>query len=155
MISHSFEELRQRMSIIHVNHIQADCKNRFSSLIDMSDVTTSDKGNREAQFLTRALSAFVISAVAKVDNEIAALSVVDESQDDGIDGFYFSKTDHIAYIVQSKWSKDGNGTIELGSVLKFIKGIGDILENRSQSLGPKMRAMVADINNFLADSQAT
>jgi hypothetical protein len=120
----------------------------------MSDITTLDKEQRETHFLTRSLSAFVISAVAKVDDDIAALSVVDESQDDGIDAFYFSKTDHIAYLVQSKWAKNGNGTIDLGSVLKFIKGVEDLLANRTNLLGPKMQNNAADINSFLTDSQA-
>lgn len=142
------------MSIIHVNHIQADCKKRFSSLIDMSDVKTSDKEQKELQFLTRALTAFAVSAVAKVDDEIAALSVVDGSLDDGIDGFYFSKTEHIAYVVQSKWVKNGSGTIDLGSVLKFIKGVDDLLHNDVQLLGPKMRSCASDIDSFLTDSQA-
>lgn len=137
MISPTIEESGQTMSIIRVNHIQADCKNRFSSLIDMSDVKTPDKDQRENELLTRCLSAFVVSAVAKVDDDIAALSVVDESHDDGIDAFYFSKVDHVAYLVQSKWVKNGTGTIDLGSVLKFKKGVEDFLNNRIELLGPK------------------
>jgi len=143
------------MSIIHVNHIQADCRNRFSLLIDMADVTTADTERKESQFLTRALSAFIIAAVAKVDDDVAAHSVVDESQDDGIDAFYFSKAEHIAYIAQSKWVKDGLGTIDLGSVLKFIKGVNDLLNNHIDLLGPKMKNASAAINDFLTDSQAT
>jgi hypothetical protein len=51
------------MSIIHVNHIQSNCRSLFSS-IDMSDVTTTDPGDREDKFLSRALAAFAIAATA-------------------------------------------------------------------------------------------
>jgi hypothetical protein len=53
------------MSIIHVNHIQSNCRARFSGLIDMSDVTTTKPDERDSNFLTRALAAFSIAAVAQ------------------------------------------------------------------------------------------
>lgn len=89
------------MSIIHVNHIQSNCRSRFSSTIDMSDVTTTDTGERDDKFLSRSLAAFAIAATAKVDDNIAAQSVVDEYRDDGIDAFLYDPNEHVAYLVQS------------------------------------------------------
>lgn len=117
------------MSIIQVNHIQSSCKARFSALIDMSDETATDPEERDTHFLTRALAAFSISALAKIDDTAAAKAVVDEYHDDGIDGFYFDRIEHVAYIVQSKWAKNGSGSIDLGSVLKFSQGVNHLLEN--------------------------
>lgn len=142
------------MSIIQVNHIQSNCKARFSPLIDLSDVGTANAEDRENHLLTRSLAAFSIAALAKVDDATAAKSVVDECQDDGIDGFFFDRVEHIAYLVQSKWAKNGTGSIDLGSVLKFIQGVNHFLEGKVDNLGPKMRAKNQDIQDALADSQA-
>lgn len=143
------------MSIIHVNHIQSNCRSRFSSTIDMSDVTTTDPGERDDKFLSRSLAAFAIAATAKVDDNIAAQSVVDEYHDDGIDAFLYDPNEHVAYLVQSKWAKNGNSTIDLGSALKFQQGVNHFLENKVTLLGPKMQARSADIQAVLDDSQAT
>lgn len=142
------------MSVIHVQHIEANCRARFASLIDMSDVTTTDTEQKDNQFLSRALAAFAISAASKTDDATAAKAVVDEYKDDGIDAFLFDHIEHVAYLVQSKWIKDGNGSPDLGSVLKFIQGINHFLENKVTMLGPKLQGKTSDIQDALADSQA-
>lgn len=143
------------MSIIQVGHIEKNCKARFASAIDMSDVKGSDPDERENKFLSRALAAFAIAAATKTDDVSAAKAVVDEFHDDGIDAFYFDRPEHIAYLVQSKWIKDGNGSPDLGSTLKFIQGINHLLEDKVTLLGPKMQAKSAEIQDVLSDSQAT
>jgi hypothetical protein len=143
------------MSIIQVGHIKKDCLARFSALVDMADIKATDGTQRENHFLSRALAAFSVAAVAKTDDVTAAKSVVDEFQDDGIDAFYFDRTEHIAYLVQSKWSADGSGSVDLGSILKFIQGINHLLEDKISLLGPKMQAKTADIQDALSDSQVT
>lgn len=143
------------MSIIQVNHIQSSCRTRFATLIDLSDVKTTDPDERDNQFLTRALAAFTIAAVAKVDDIQSAKSVVDEFHDDGIDAFFFDRTEHVAYLVQSKWIKNGSNSMDLGSVLKFIQGVNHLLEGKITELGSKMQAKNQDIQDVLADSQAT
>jgi hypothetical protein len=144
------------MSIIQVNHIKSNCVARFSSLVDLSDIAaTASAEDRESNFLTRSLTAFCVAALAKVDDTLAANSVVDEYQDDGIDGFFFDRIEHRAYLIQSKWAKNGSGSIDLGSVLKFIQGVNHFIEGKVAALGPKMRAKAQDIQDVLADSQAT
>jgi hypothetical protein len=142
------------MSIIHVQHIEASCRARFASLIDMSDVTAKDNEQKDSQFLSRALAAFAVAAVSKTDDVTAAKAVVDEYQDDGIDAFFFDSGEHVAYLVQSKWIKDGTSSPDLGSILKFIQGINHFLENKVTMLGPKLQSKSSDIQDALADSQA-
>jgi hypothetical protein len=121
----------------------------------MSDVTTTNLDDRDSQFLTRALAAFSIAALAKIDDASAAKSVVDEYHDDGIDAFYFDRIEHVAYLIQSKWVKNGSNSIDLGSMLKFIQGVNHFLEGQIAQLGPKMQVKNQDILDVLADSQAT
>jgi len=143
------------MSIIQVNHIQSNCKSRFSALIDLADVHTVLPEEKENHFLTRALAAFSVAAIARVDDSLASQSVVDEAYDDGIDAFFFDRAEHVCYLVQSKWVKNGTNTIDVGSVLKFVQGVNHFLEGKSGLLGPKLRAKAQDIQDVLADSQAT
>jgi hypothetical protein len=121
------------MSIIQVNHIRSNCKSRFSTLVDISDITTTDGEEKEVNFLSRALAAFAVAATAKIDDALAAQSVVDEFKDDGIDAFFFDRTEHIAYLVQSKWVKEGTKSIDVGSVHKFLQGVNHFLENKMSS----------------------
>ncbi len=143
------------MSIIQVNHIASNCKSRFSSLIDMSDLKPSTPPeDRESTFLTRALAAFSLSALANIDNIMSSQSVVDQYGDNGIDGFFYDRDEHTCYLVQSKWSKNGTGTIDLGAMLKFTKGVNDLLESKLGEMGPKLAKKSQDVNDALADSQA-
>jgi hypothetical protein len=143
------------MSIIHVGHIKANCETRFSSLVDTSDIHATSADDRETHFLSRALAAFSVAEAAKVDDRIAAESVVDEQNDDGIDAFYFDRAEHVCYLVQSKWIKSGNGSPDVASVLKFIQGVNHLLGDNQAALGPKLRAKNTDIQDVLADSQAS
>src|SRR5208282_1486475 len=91
------------MSIIQVNHIQSNCRQRFTGLIDLTDISHLAPQDQDTNFLTRALAAFSLAATARIDDSIAAKAVVDEYKDDGIDAFYFDRTERVCYLVQSKW----------------------------------------------------
>src|SRR6185369_3868433 len=112
------------MSILHVGHIQAAIDKRFRGLIDLSDLPAGiDEANRENCFLTRVLSAFVVAELSVVADQIAAASVVDCFHDNGIDALFFDASERVCYLVQSKFSKNGTGSIDLGSALKFKQGV--------------------------------
>ena len=143
------------MSIIAVNHIQANCRQRFTGLIDLTDIGHLAPQDQDNHFLTRALAAFSISAVARIDDATAAKHLVDEYKDDGIDAFYFDRAERVCYLVQSKWDKTGNGSIDLGSTLKFIQGINHFMGGEVQLLGPKLQAHGNEIKEALEDSQTT
>ena len=144
-----------QMSIIQVNHIRSNCKSRFSTLVDVSDITTTNPEEKEINILSRGLAAFAVSAAARIDDTLAAKSVVDEYHDDGIDAFFFDRNEHVAYLVQSKWVKEGTKSIDVGSIHKFLAGVNHILEGGISKLGPKMQAKAQEIQDALEDSQAT
>jgi hypothetical protein len=141
------------MSILHVNHITAALKNRFTDKIDLSDIPTQ-RTDRENFFLTRALAAFVIAELAKVDDAVAASSVVDGGSDNGIDAFFFDRSERVCYVVQSKFIKSGSGSMDLGDMLKFTEGLRDLLEPRLDKFA-KLALKKQDISDVLSDSNAT
>ena len=126
------------MSILHVGHIQAAIVKRFDKLIDVSDAKALA---REDCLLTRGLAAFVIAELSGADDKIAAASVVDGFGDNGIDALYFDAPERVCYLVQSKWVKNGNGSVDLGSVLKFKQGVHDFFQGNLEPFGPKMKKL--------------
>ena len=91
----------------HVNHIQSNCRTRFTSLIDMSDVTTANPEERGEQVLRAVLWLPLLSLRwQKLMTKLPPCRVVDEYHDAGIDAFFFDPSEHVAYIVQSKWVKE-------------------------------------------------
>src|SRR5436190_1375365 len=101
MIAAIAPEVR-RMGVIQVGHIKSACEKRFSDLIDLTDLKPSTPDEeRENHFLTRALAAFAIAELAKVDDRLAVDAVVDEFHDDGIDAFFFDRAEHVCYLEQS------------------------------------------------------
>ena len=66
--------------------------------------------------------------LAKVDPQIAAASITDSFDDNGIDAIRYDQDDRVLFLVQSKWHKNGQGSIESAEVMKFVQGVRDLLE---------------------------
>lgn len=141
------------MSIIDVGHIKAAIEKRFTGLIDLSDV----KGSQGAAdvFLTRGLASFVVAELCRIEDKAAADSVVDEFGDNGIDAICFDAAERICYLVLSKWIKNGNGSINVGSALKFKEGVHDFFQGDETKFGPKMRKVWPQVEEILADVKNT
>lgn len=142
---------RYIMSTIQVAHIKSAMESRFGALVDVCDVPEAEQADC---LLTRSLAAFLIAELAKVDDARAASCVVDGFMDNGIDAIYYDRTEHVCYLVQSKWIKSGNGSISTGTILKLTTGIQDLLEVKREAFGPKMQAKWADVKDIVADSLA-
>ena len=93
----------------------------------------------------------MISELSDADDNAAAASVVDGAQDNGIDAFYFDATELVCYLVQSKWIKSGDGSVDLGSVHKFKQGVHDFFQADLAKFGPKMRSCQPTIDQVLGD----
>lgn len=140
------------MSVIHVGHIRAAIDKRFRGLIDVSDVNASQA---EDALLTRGLSAFVIAELCGAEDAQAASSVVDEWGDGGIDALYFDAVERVCYLVQSKWIKNGNGSVDVGSALKFKEGVHHFFQGDQEYFGPKMKRLWPLAEQILAESRNT
>lgn len=111
---------------VQVMRIATKFKEMFSDEIDMADVDVASE-KFENCFNSRCLAAYALMVQCDIDNEGAAKCVTDGFHDWGIDAVYKDESSKILYVVQAKWSNDGNGTIAQGDSLKFISGIEKIL----------------------------
>ena len=143
------------MGTLHISHIKAALKKRFSDLIDLSDLPQKIlETEKENFFLSRALSAFVVAELASIDDKIAVKAVVDGSRDNGIDAFYFDQKEQVCYLIQSKWIHNGKGSVELGEMHKFLQGVQDLLEFKLERFN-KLQLMKTEIQTVLSDPQTT
>src|SRR5207248_1991690 len=118
------------MSELHIRQIRAALDKTFRSLIGVSDLASFPSDKQEAGFLTRAQAAFCLAHLADISPEDAAGSVTDGFKDNGIDATYYHPTEHVLYLVQSKWRQDGSGSVDRGEIQRFIKGFKDLINAR-------------------------
>lgn len=136
------------MSVIHINQIKKKIKDMFKKKLDLTDGSSKD----ENKILTRCLAAFAIYNSFECTVEEAANSVVDGSDDNGIDAIHYSPLNKKLIIVQSKWSNTGAGEPDSAGILKFCKGIEDLVNSRFDRFNKKInekRKMIEEaLNGF-------
>jgi len=110
------------VSDYHINRIASVLDETFASLIDMTDWNGRPPSDIRAAFLSRALAALCIKAMAETNDKIAAASIVDGYDNGGIDALLFDQVNDTFYFVQSKWSM-----MDSNSVGRFAEGVRDIL----------------------------
>lgn len=101
--------------------------------------------------MTRALSAYTISHFAQIENEVAASSVVDGGNDNGIDAVYYDEKSRLLYLIQSKWRHDGKSEPSNGDIKKFIGGVKDLFNQRFDVFNEKVNSKKDTIVNSLND----
>jgi hypothetical protein len=138
------------MSIVHLRQIEAKLKSLFINLIDLDDYNGKPQPEKDSAFLTRALAAFSILFSADISPDIAAFSVTDGSQDNGIDAIYFDDREKILFLVQTKWRHDGKGSIEQGDSLKFINGVKALINAEFERFNDKIKSRETEITEALS-----
>lgn len=126
---------------------QKSSGNKICSLVNLSDYSNRPQNERDNVGLTRALAAFALSIQADISDDIAANSIVDGFNDNGLDSIYYSASDKVLYFVQSKWSNDGTGSIDQGSVEKFVRGVRDMLALKIEHFNDKLKNRQAELES--------
>jgi len=65
----------------------------------------------------------------------------------------YSKKDRTLYLVQSKYHRDGKGSIEVGEVHKFLKGVDDLIQARFDKFNNRIRSRKTELMDKLMDAQ--
>ena len=138
------------MSILHLNQIKNHLETNYSGLVDITDCK-GDAHQTEGVFLTRALSAYAIQYYSGVTPILAAKSIIDGGDDNGIDAILYSSDTKTLYISQSKWMRDGKGEPENGDVKKFLSGIKDLFNLSFDRFNSKLQAKETIIKNAIVD----
>lgn len=136
---------------IEITHVPGRLRQDFTGKIP--EATTGTAGEREANFLSRALAAFAVKKLAGCTLDEAAGAIVDGGGDGGIDAIWYSAASHKLWLAQSKFIRDGRGEPALGDVAKFKTGLENLLQGNFsafatnsawKALIPKLHAIFND-----------
>jgi hypothetical protein len=78
--------------------------------------------------------------------------VTDGTGDNGVDAIYFDEVERRLYIVQSKWTADGKGSVERGDIQKFITGIHDLINTRFERFNARVQAKQGEVEAAVFDA---
>jgi AIPR protein len=139
------------MSIVQIRHITRALETEFRPFVDMGDYLGKPKHMEEDAFYSRAQAAFSLVITAKATPAVAGSCVVDSFDDNGIDAIYFEPDEKMLFLVQSKWHKTGNGSIDSAEVMKFVQGVRNLLEADFSRFNEKVRRQATSILAALDD----
>lgn len=137
---------------IEIEHIEVFLKTTFSSKGLLPDVATLPNRDKVVNFLSKALAAFAVQVYAHVSPDVAAASVTDGRDDNGIDAFYFHEATHTLWCVQSKFIQDGSGQPDLKDVALFPGGVRALLKGELDRFNKFFKNRKAEIDKALADA---
>lgn len=141
------------MGDLHVAQIRRRLTDTTYPHIDVSDVVSHGPDQVESYRITRALAAFVLTKLAGLDNEEAALCVTDGTDDNGIDAIAIVDSDPPRlYVVQTKWSETGNKGAALDEMMKFQKGLADLVSGKWERFNDKVKKREAELDRILLNT---
>jgi hypothetical protein len=110
----------------------------------------ANDAERQRNFYSRALPAFVLTRQAGADAGQAAAAIVDGGFDHGIDAVFVG-ADLTVWVLQSKYIDAGIGEPELGEVHKFCTGVRDLLRGQWARFNAALQAKTAELQRALND----
>lgn len=137
------------MAQLHVRHIKQAILKDFSHILDLSDLELKSASDKEDGTLTRAQMAYSLSYISGCDNEQASNSITDGYMDNGIDSIFYSRVNHVLYFGQSKWKKNGAGSIDVGSIRKFLGGVEKVINSNYSRVNEKIKSKQTEVEDAL------
>lgn len=129
--------------------IQSKLDELFKNKIDLSDVSNDEE--RENKYYTRSIAALAINMRCGIDYESAAQAVTDGYHDMGIDAIYNDTAQKKLILIQSKWRKDGNGSISQEEANVFVAGVKRLINLDFSGCNKKLTAKQQEIVSAIRD----
>lgn len=123
-----------------LNRIAHVLEKQFSGRIDMTDWRGRPETETRKAFLSRAVAALCIKNLANVGLNVAAESITDGFEDNGLDAIYFDQNNDVLFLVQSKWSTDGTKPLDAEASGAMVNGVRDLLAARFERFNDKVKA---------------
>lgn len=138
---------------IAVQHVKNAIRQNFADVIDFSDITGHSLEVEEptSKSLTRGLAALAVKRLSGCDIAEAGASVIDGTDDGGIDAVHVDATARRLWLVQSKWRSGGNATLNLEATLKFWEGVGHILSEDVAGFNERFQKKWSDVSKAIRD----
>ncbi|MFJ5591020.1 AIPR family protein [Streptomyces noursei] len=118
------------MSVVQIRSVRRVLEERFTGLIDMSDVAHLSGDNLHQRFLSRALAALAVQIEHQGSDTACGQAVFDGEDDRGLDAIAIDRRPRPARIclVQAKWSDKGKGGFNEADAHKMMEGVELLLD---------------------------
>lgn len=141
------------MGDLHIAQVKRRLKDTTHPHIDVSDLSAHSLEHVEQSRLTRALGAFVLTKLAGLDDEAAAHAVTDGPGDNGIDAIAIVDSDPPRlFVVQAKWSDTGKNGASLDEMIKFQKGLADLVSGKWDRFNDKVKNRESELDRILLNT---
>lgn len=115
------------MSKFHVSQIETHVRSLYEPVHWKPEL---DDVNNLSRLL--ALHAVHLVLGSDADDNTRVIEITDGAADRGIDAVGVDETAKLVVFVQSKWRRDGTGSMYLVDVLKFLDGVKSLLGMRAE-----------------------
>lgn len=129
--------------------VQSKLDELFANKIDLTDATNDEE--RKNKYYTRAIAALAIVMRCGIDFDSAAKTITDGYHDMGIDAVYNDVAQKKLILVQSKWRKDGNGSVSQEEANTFVAGLKRIINLDFDGCNTKVEAKQPEIAAAICD----
>lgn len=123
-------------------------RERFEPFIHQRECSVG-QSDYNVKMASRAIAAFVVHHLGKVDDNISGSSVCDSSQDGGIDAIHVNHTEKTVVVVQAKYSQSGSSTWTNADFLVFKRACDYLIEEEYDRFDPILRKKREDISQAL------
>ncbi|WP_329082417.1 AIPR family protein [Streptosporangium sp. NBC_01469] len=140
---------------LEILQIRRALEKEFSGLIDMGDMGSSS--DLDVFFLARALAALVVRRQLRCGSAMAAASIVDGINDNGLDAIAVSDGQPEILLVQSKWDwgRSGRKIFGLTDVLKFEQALRLLISEEYDQFNTKFQRHADQVADALAHPACT
>lgn len=121
----------------------------FEDKIDLSDTKNSEE--QINKYYTRAIAALALIMRCGINYDVAAQSITDGYHDMGIDAVYNDTAQKKLFLVQSKWRKDGTGSVSQEEAGTFVEGIKRIINLDFNGCNQKLAAKQQEVASAIRD----
>src|SRR3989442_12414823 len=129
------------MSTILTNRLKNHVDSTLRDLMYLDDCA-----NDAENTYSRGLVAICLAGLSGYGYAQIVHHVTEGTNVNGIDGALFDSGRNKLYLVQSKWSKKGTGTIETGELRKFLAGVYDLLNEEWAKFNKRFKAIAPSIS---------
>lgn len=139
------------MANLQVNQIKKHLQDNYVPFVDASDIESDS--NKDVHILSRAYAAYSVATLGNYEPQDVCSFITDEYGDNGLDLIYIDTTSKKIWIVQSKFSINGNKGVDCGELHKFTKGVNDLCNGAYDQFGSKTIKFKDLIDQALYDAQ--
>jgi hypothetical protein len=141
------------MSILHLNRIKRALENQVVEHINVSEIKEQKTNIADEELKNIVLSqSYLLFTLKNLTGESyidLKNFITDGFHDNGIDAIYYSQSHNELFICQSKWIKKGTGGVDKADILKFLKGITDLLHLNFTDFNDKIKKHAESIENAI------